>query len=203
MKHIKSYRLWESEDSQEDRERTERDLNRMLRLGLIDKLEFTRGIKSLDLQVWADRFYADLEDLCKSEPDSYLFVSKDTYFNTIELTVASGVLNLPENHYNDYSYELADADAATIVIGLKSDSTVEIRATYVNADDDYYNEDYDEEDDEDEDEDEVDSYDGTWWYKGEINIATVDDLMEVIESFNSDETLGDVIDDDGGDWYHD
>jgi hypothetical protein len=170
----------------------------MLRLGLIDKLEFARGIKSLDLQGWADRFYAELEALCKSEPDSYLFVKKDTYFNKVELTVSSDILDLPENHYNDYTYTLAEDGAALIVIGLESDSTVEIRATYANEDGaDYYDEDYDEEDDED------DPYDGTWWYKGEINIVTVDDLMEVIESFNSDETLGDVIDYGGGDWYHD
>jgi len=199
MKHIKSYRLWESEDSKEDQERTERDLNRMLRLGLIDKREFTIEIKSQDLQGWADRFYAELETLCKSEPDSYLFVKKDTYFNKVELTVSSDILDLPENHYNDYAYVLADDDTATIVIGLEKASSVEIRANYVNKDSEYD----DDDDDSEYDDDEIDSYDGTWWYNGEINIVTVDDLMEVIESFNSDETLGDVIDDSGGDWYHD
>jgi hypothetical protein len=191
MKYIKSSRVWESEDSQQSGEKTERHLNRLLGLGLISQQEFEKGIKEIDLQGWADEFYSQLEALCNSEPDKYLGVKKTRYasFEAAELTVAPGLLDLPETHYNDWSYQVVDDEPALIVIGLGVESTVEIRALYANHEDAAY----------DDDDDGYFDYDGTWIYNGEINIFTVDDLVQVLKSFDSEVALGD----EEGDWYRD
>ena len=98
---------------------------------------------------------------------------------------------MPSEHYDNYSYELLYAEPVLVVIYLDiaDDSSLELRASYANSDfADLYGE-------------EEDQYDATWSYHGSIPILEVEDILTIIDEFNS-EVNDDTIE-DSADWNHD
>jgi hypothetical protein len=194
---IKGFQEWINENEEPSGQLSPGDLQNLLDLGLIDPLEFTRGAKKIDPTGWVDSLLQDLESRHLAEPDIWgKPVVYKTPYNTIEFTLSSDLVNMAQNHYNNYEYERQYDDPVTVVVYLGGDSSLELRALYANRD---FEEGYEDEDDEDEDDE--NSYDATWSYNGPISILKVEDILEIIDGFN--EEVDDDTIEDTSDWSHD
>ena len=188
---IKGFQEWINENEDGSYQENPDDLQHLLDLGLIDPLDFTRANKRID-PGWTDRLLQDLESRHLAEPDTWgKPVVYKTPYNTIEFTISSDLVNMPENHYNNYEYELQYDEPVTVVVYLDGDSHLELRALYANQD-------FEKEYDEDEDEN---SYDANWSYNGPISILKVEDILEIIDEFN--EEVDDDAIENSSDWSHD
>ncbi len=191
---IKRFQEWINENTEPGKERDlgqeAVDIQRLFDLGIIDHLEFTRGIKSIDPDGWLNRLVQELESRHSTEPDIWGKPEVQTRpYHTIEFTLNSDMVNMPEQHYNNYGYELLWEEPITVVIYLGGDSNLELRASYAN---DEFEEEYGAEEDQ---------YDATWTYNGLLPIFRVEDILTIIEGFNN-EVDNDTIE-NSSDWSHD
>jgi hypothetical protein len=163
------------------------DAQRLFDLGMMDRSQFSREKKSADPDGWINRLVQELESRHSAEPEAWGKPSVHTSpYRTIEFTLNSDIVNMPEYHYNDYAYRLVWDEPIQAVIYLEGDSWLELRASYANPD---------------FEEDEDDSYDATWVYDGEISIFTVEDILTIVDEFNTqvdDDTI-----EDSEEWRHD
>lgn len=192
---IKRFQEWLNESAEPGKERDlgqeAADIQRLFDLGIIDPLEFTRGIKSIDPEGWLNSLVQELESRHSADPGIWGKPEVRTIpYHTIEFTLNSNMVDMPEQHYNNYEYELLWSEPVTIVIYLDGDSHLELRASYVN--DDF---------EEGIFVDEEDQYDATWSYNGLVPILRVEDILTIIAGFN-DEVDSDTIE-DSNDWRHD
>lgn len=187
---IKGFEDWINENEDGSNQETPDDLQNLLDLGLIDPLDFTRANKRIDPTGWIDRLVQELESRHAAEPDIWgKPVLRPTPYNTLEFTISSDMVNMPEQHYNNYQYTLLYAEPVTVVIYLGGDSYLELRASYANDD---FEEEYGNEEDQ---------YDATWSYNGLLPILKVEDILTIIDGFNN-EVDNDTIE-DSDDWSHD
>ncbi len=188
---IKGFQQWinEHEENSDARQNLE-DIQRLFDLGLIDRLDYVRSTKRIDPTGWIDRLLQELESRHTAEPDIWGKPAlNQTPYNTIEFTLSSDMVNMPEEHYNNYEYALLWAEPVTVVVYLDEDSHLELRAGYANQD---FKEEYGNEEDQ---------YDATWSYSGQTVIHTIEDILTIISEFN-DEIDADTIEDSLV-WSHD
>ena len=191
---IKRFQEWLNENTEPDKERDlgqeAADIQRLFDLGMIDREQFSREMKSADPVGWLNNLVQELESRHSAEPDIWGKPEVRTSpYHTIEFTISSDMVNMPEQHYNNYYYELLWEEPVTAVIYLDGDTYLELSAVYANPNV------------EEEDEDEDDQYEAIWTYDGPVVISTVEDILTIISGFN-DEVDDDTID-DSEDWRHD
>jgi hypothetical protein len=187
---IKGFQQWINENEETPGQETTDDIQRLLDLGLIDRFDYVRSNKRIDPIGWIDRLLQELESRHTAEPDIWGKPAlNQTPYNTIEFTLSSDMVNMPEEHYNNYEYALLWAEPVTVVVYLGGDSHLELRASYANQD---FEEEYGNEEDQ---------YDATWSYDGQTVIHTVDDILTIISEFN-DEVDSYTIE-DSPNWSHD
>jgi hypothetical protein len=187
---IKGFQAWINENEETPGRETTDDIQRLFDLGMIDRTDFARSKKRVDPAGWVARLLQELEDRHLAEPNIWgKPVLRPTPYNTLEFTLSSDMVNLPEQHYNNYQYFLLWTEPVTVVIYLGGDSYLELRASYANDD---FEEEYGNEEDQ---------YDATWTYYGQTVIHTVDDILTIISEFN-DEVDSYTIE-DSPNWSHD
>ena len=188
---IKGFQQWINENSEASNQETPEILKHLLDLGMIDSADFAKSIKRVDPTGWIDNLLKDLESRHLAQPDIWgKPVEEKSPYNTVEFTLTDMVI-MPSEHYDNYSYELLYAEPILVVIYLDiaGDSSLELRASYANSD---FAEQYGEDEDQ---------YDATWSYNGSIPILEVEDILTIIDGFNS-EVNDDTIE-DSADWSHD
>ena len=191
---IKRFQEWLNESAEPGKERDlgqeAADIQRLFDLGIIDPLEFTRGIKSIDPEGWLNNLVQELESRHSAEPEIWGKPEiRSRPYHTIEFTLNSNMVDMPEQHYNNHEYELLWSEPVTIVIYLDGDAYLELRASYANED---FEEEYGNEEDQ---------YDATWTYNGLLPILRVEDILTIIDEFNN-EVDNDTIE-GSNDWSHD
>ena len=187
---IKRFQEWINENEEGNNKETPDDLKTLLDLGLIEPSDFARSIKRADPTRWIDRLLQELESRHSAEPDIWgKPVLNQTPYNTIEFTISSDMVNMPEQHYNDYNYIWLYAEPVTVVVYLGGDSHLELRASYANSD---FEEEYGGEEDQ---------YDATWSYYGLLPILTVEGILEIIDDFNNEVDIDTI--EDSPNWGHD
>lgn len=187
---IKGFQNWISENAEGNGKETPDDLKTLLNLGLIEPSDFARSTKRIDPTRWVDTLVQELESRHAAEPDTWgKPVLRPTPYNTLEFTISSDMVNMPEEHYNNYQYTLLYAEPVTIVVYLDGDSHLELRASYADSD---FEEVYGGEEDQ---------YDATWSYYGPLPILTVEGILEIIDDFNT-EVDNDTLE-DSPNWGHD
>lgn len=187
---IKGFEDWINENEDISNQETSDDLQNLLDLGLIEPFDYVRSTKRIDPTGWVDRLVQELESRHEAEPDTWgKPVLRSTPYNTLEFTISSDMVNMPEQHYNNYQYTLLYAEPVTVVIYLGGDSHLELVTSYANSD---FEEEYGGEEDQ---------YDATWSYYGLLPILKVEDILTIIDEFNN-EVDNDTIE-DSDDWSHD
>jgi hypothetical protein len=189
---IKGFQQWINENSETPNQETPEILRHLFDLGMIDHAEFAKSTKRVNPTGWIGDLLKELESRHLAEPDIWgKPVEVKSPYHTIGFTLSSDLVNMPSEHYDNYSYELLLTEPILVVVylNLAEDSSLELRATYANSD---FAEQYGEDEDQ---------YDATWSYHGSIPILEVDDILTIIDGFNS-EVNDDTIE-DSADWSHD
>lgn len=198
---LKTFKEFINESENQNIDDSIQSLKRMVDLGVIDQAELIRFIKSEKSDIWVSDLLKELDELHQKDPRNWGKPSHNTSpYNTIEFDINADMVNMPENHYNNYEYELVSSEPVTIVVYLDGDSSLELRASYSNSD---FEEAYggDDDDEDDDDEDDENKYDAVWSYYGNVSILAVEDILTIIDQFNdeADENTLEY----SSDWAHD
>lgn len=194
---LKTFKEFINESENQNIDDSIQSLKRMVDLGVIDQAELIRFIKSEKSDIWVSDLLKELDELHQKDPVNWGKPSHNTSpYNTIEFDINADMVNMPENHYNNYEYALLFAEPVTVVVYLDGDSSLELRASYANSE---FEEAYGG--DEDDDEDSENQYDAVWSYHGNVSILTVEDILTIIDHFN-DEADADTLE-YSSDWAHD